>query len=128
MLSELFEALVAHLSPMQLPVFLADHVPDGTPLPYAALDVQPSALPGAAGTLALTLWAHSHAQRLQLAEDLARLMPADGFVLHTPQADATLRMTGTLRCVHARSAQGLQAAWTLRLYPARKEIPHDFRP
>lgn len=128
MLSELFETLVAHLSPMQLPVFLADHIPDGTPLPYAALDVQPSALPGAAGTLVLTLWACSHAQRLQLAEDLARLMPPDGFVLHAPQADATLRMTGTLRCVRARSAQGLQAAWTLRLYPARKEDPHDFRP
>lgn len=120
MLTKLYQALARQLTPLDLPIFLADCVPEGAIFPYLTAAISPSAHPGGAGELILTLWCRggaANADRLRLTDTLLELLPARGIRLPLEPGMATLRLKSS-DCTHSKDALGMQLAWTLRCHPA----------
>lgn len=116
MLTELIQALIARLAAANVPLYLADCVPEEAALPYVTLAaVLP--LGDGSGTLTLTAWHTTNAGRIALAEDLAALLPPRGTYLPLGSGAATLH-TGTVSPIHEAPLLGLRMVWKLRCFPA----------
>lgn len=111
MLSDFIQVIIAHLTSVGAPVYLADCVPTDVPGPYITLA---ATLPG---TLTLTVWHRDNAGRIALAEQLSALLPAQGTVL--PMASGRAILTGgSSTFLKEGPLPGLRMVWKLRLYPA----------
>ena len=111
MLSDFIQAIIKHLAPVDIPVYLADCVPADVPGPYITLT---ATLPG---TLTLILWHPDNAGRITLATELSTLLPARGTVLTLPTGKAILT-GGSSTFLKEGPLPGLRLVWKLRLYPA----------
>lgn len=121
MLSAIFSALIARLSPLGFPVYAADCVPEGAAFPYMTAEVAAPLAPGTAGSLTLTAWIQSgaaHSERIALAENLHALLPARGTWLAADSGALTLVGDGPIRCVQDGPLLGAQSRWTLRFFPS----------
>lgn len=121
MLTSLFQALISQLSPLDMPVYLVDCVPDGTAFPYVAAEVQPSLTGQDSGALTLTLWSHcdaANAERLAQADSLLSLLPARGVRLSLEEGALLLRLKEPAVCVQDSAARGLRTVWQLTFIPS----------
>lgn len=110
MLSDFIQAIIAHLTPVNAPVYMADCVPADIPGPYITLA---ATLPG---TLTLTVWHRDNAGRIALAEEIVSLLPARGTYLTLPAGAAIL--TGTSSTfLKEGPLPGLRMVWKLRCFP-----------
>lgn len=126
MLTDLCMALVNHLSTLGAPVYLADCVPEGASFPYVTLDFAPSLDLCAEGTLAVTAWAAgdtANADRLVLAGDVLRLLPARGIRLASPTGAALIRQKGGVACVRESEARGVRMVYRVQAIPEKGETP-----
>lgn len=117
------KALLSHLSPLNLPVYLADCVPERTAFPYMTMEMKRGGGFPADGNVALTLWcrgAEANTQRAELAGALHALFPDCGTVLTLPNGAAALYPSAESALAHAASqdARGIRFRLTLRLYAA----------
>lgn len=110
MLSDFIQAIIAHLSAVSAPVYLADCVPSDVPGPYITMT---ATLPG---TLTLTIWHRENAGRIALAEEVAALLPARGTRLALPSGAAIL-FGGSSAFVKDGPLPGLRMVWKLRCFP-----------
>lgn len=110
MLSDFIQGIIAHLSAVSAPVYLADCVPTDVPGPYITMT---ATLPG---TLTLTLWHRENAGRIALAEEVAALLPARGTRLALPSGAAILFGCSTA-FVKDGPLPGLRMVWKLRCFP-----------
>lgn len=116
MLTELIQALLAHLSAVDTPVYLADCVPDGAALPYITLAANVP-LGDGSGTLTLAAWHTTNAGRIALAEDVAALLPPRGTYLPF-SSGAVILHGGTASPIREAPLPGLRIVWKLRCFPA----------
>ncbi len=115
------QALLSHLSPLGLPVYLADCVPERTPFPYVTMELSCGGGFPADGDVALTVWcrgAEANLQRAELAASLQALFPDSGAVLTLQNGTAALYPSAESALTHAASqdARGSRFRLTLRLY------------
>lgn len=115
------KALLTHLSPLALPVYLADCVPERTPFPYVTMALNCGGGFPADGDVTLTLWcrgAEANLQRASLAASLQALFPDGGTVLTLENGAAALYPAEANALAHAASqdARGLRFRLALRLY------------
>lgn len=125
MLNALFEALAALLMPLDIPVFLADCVPDGVRMPYLAMEVEVPVRPAEVGKLTLTLWCagdSANAERIRLGDELAMLLPARGVCLHQTEHAIALRPTGRITCIHGKGAIALRQTCTVGCVPLASPV------
>lgn len=116
MLSDFIEAIISHLSGADAAVYQADCVPSGAACPYITMNTA-APLGDSAGALTLTVWHHSNAGRIALAEQISSLMPAQGMRLFLPSGHAV--MTGsTAVFLQEASLYGIRMVWKLRFFPA----------
>lgn len=121
MLTHLFQALIAHLGSLDIPVWLADCVPQGTPLPYITAEIK-APLNTGAGSLTLTCFPcadAAHADRLAQADALLALLPVRGLWLAIEEGAVILLPEGPAVCVQDAGLQGLRMAWTLHFFPTQ---------
>lgn len=121
MLTCIFQELIAQISALDIPVYLADCVPDGTPFPYLTAQVQPSLESQTNGTLILTAWScndSANAERLTHAENLFTLLPARGIRIPTDYGVLLLRLKSPAICVQDANVRGLQTVWRLSYIPS----------
>ena len=121
MLTTIFQDLMTHLAPLDMPVYLADSVPENTPFPYATAEVKPALAGQDSGTLTLTLWScgeSANAERLTQADTLFALLPARGVRLATDDGVLLLRLKSPAACVQDDAARGLQTVWQLAHIPS----------
>ena len=111
MLSDFIQAIIAHLTPVDAPVYLADFVPTDVPGPYITLA---ATVPG---TLTLTIWHRDNAGRIALAEEVAALLPSRGTYLTLPSGAAILT-GGSSTFLREGPLPGLRMVWKLQLHPA----------
>lgn len=126
MLTRLVRTLTNRLQVMDVPVYLADCIPEGAAFPYFTAEIVPPLTPAAAGKLILTLWCRSgsaNAERFFLMDALLTRLPARGAALDTGEGRALLLQEGGVVCVHARETLGLRTTWALRFYPAKEANP-----
>ena len=122
MLSNLYQALVSHLSGLEAPVHQADCVPRDAAFPYVTMTLDAPPAPGSPGQATLTIWClgdGAHAQRLRLADALLALLPARGLYLSLPEGAVTLRMnpSALARPLQDGEALGLRLTWELQCFP-----------
>lgn len=121
MLMSLYQALLQKISPLNLPVYLADCVPEGTGFPCIVLDIAAPAQPAEDGKVTLTIWCRGNTanhDRLRLMERLLMHLPARGTHLALDSGAVTLRMNDSVTCVHSKDALGVKTLWTLHFYPS----------
>lgn len=111
MLSEFIQAVIAHLSTLDAPVYQADCVPANVPGPYITMA---ATLPG---SLTLTVWHRSNTGRIALAESIADLLPDRGkcFAL---ASGAVVLQGGNTAFLREGPLPGLRMVWRLRCFPA----------
>ncbi|MGN0753677.1 MAG: hypothetical protein ACI4ME_04390 [Aristaeellaceae bacterium] len=122
MLTSLFRAICDHLTPLGVPVYLADCVPDGAAFPYITANIAAPLAAHTAGAVTLTLWCagdQANAQRLSQVDELLALLPARGIPLTTAAGVITLRQTGGARCLRESGALGIKTVWKLCCFPAQ---------
>ncbi len=115
MLKELHQALVQLFTPLALPVYLADCVPEGAYFPYIIAEAAVAPLPGQEGSLTLTLWCAgcaANTERFLLTERMLEYLPARGLRLTLAHGMAALRMTDST-CLRSGEALGIRTGWTL---------------
>ena len=115
MLTSIYEAIFGFLSQLPYPFYLADSVPQGAALPYITLQIEAPLSPGESGTLTLTAWSTSNAQRLSIVN---MLPPARGKWLATTTGALTITPDGPTRPVQDGPLLGMQRRWKLHFYPS----------
>lgn len=120
LLTELFAALTRLLKPLNMPLYLADCLPRQTPLPYAAVSVDPPGAEGP-GRIELTGWVHSasaHQERLAWGDALLTCIPAQGLALRLEHSDVLLLRAKNvpIACEHGADALGLTIPLDLYVY------------
>lgn len=121
MLTELYQALITHLSPLGVSVYQADCVPQGAVFPYITLAVTAPLAEGAAGSLTLTAWhdsAQANAGRIAQADALAALLPPRGHCFALETGNVLLLPGSATSCVRDTSILGMRMVWKLRCFPA----------
>ncbi len=120
MLTNLYQALIQQLRHLQLPIYLADCVPDGAALPYVTAEIAVPITPGSSGSLTLTIWCtgeESNLDRLARTDTLYSVLPPRGAWVNTITGAALLTMDQPSSCVQEAGLLGLRSRWTLRHYP-----------
>lgn len=122
MLNELLEALCTQLAPLDMPVFLADCIPNGVGMPYLAMEIALPMRPADPGKVTLTLWCSggsAHAERVRLGDELLGLLPAHGICLRLAEHSVTLRPTGSISTLRSGAAIGLRLTLALGCVPLK---------
>ncbi len=121
-LTELFSALTMVLHPLNMPLYLANSVPQKAAFPYATADIALPA-PAAPGRVTLTAWSLSpdaHLLTLSWADALPACLPPQGLKLCLPHGTAVLypsQKEAPQRLVSGE-ALGLALPFDLQTYPA----------
>lgn len=121
MLTDLHQALLRQLAPLELPVYLSDCIPDRARFPYITAMIKMPLRPGDAGSLTLQLWCRggsANADRFRLTDELLARLPARGLRLTLPHGTATLRLQSEIACISSKDALGMEMTLDLRCYPA----------
>lgn len=125
MLNELLEALCTHLSALDMPVFLADCIPNGVGMPYLAMELSLPVRPADPGKVTLTMWClggSAHAERVRLGDELLALLPARGICLRLAEHSVTLRPTGSVSTLRSGAAVGLRLTLVLGCVPLKAAV------
>lgn len=120
MLTELYQALSAQLSGLNVPLYLADCIPADAPFPRLTAAISAPLSPGETGALTLTLWCCSNTantERFRLTEALADLLPARGIRIPLTAGTCTLRLKAGPAFISSQEALGAKTVWALRCYP-----------
>jgi len=115
-LSDLIQALISRLSPLDAPIYQADCVPANAPCPYITLSAA-APLGDTAGAFTLTVWHSTNAGRIALAEEIIALLPRRGLTLPLPSGHAVIT-GGTSAFLKEGPLPALRMTWKLRLYPS----------
>lgn len=115
MLTSIYEAIFGLLSQLPYPIYLADCVPEGAALPYITMQIEAPLSPGETGTLTLTAWGTSNAQRLSITNTL---MPARGKWLATTTGALILMQDGPTSPVQDGPLLGMRSRWKLHFHPS----------
>lgn len=120
MLNELFEGLCTLLAPLDLPIFLADCIPDGVSMPYLTMALDVPATPADTGKATLTVWCDggsANAERIRLFDELTARLPLRGICLRMAEHAVTLCPTGNLTCNRSKTAIALRMPLALTCVP-----------
>ena len=120
MLTDIFLALLDHLSALGLPFYLADCVPQGAELPYLTADIQPPLRTGEAGSLTLCCWCAGDAanpHRIAEADRLAAQFPHRGLWLSTDSGALILTPEKGVHCLAQQTAKGIVFRFQLHFFP-----------
>lgn len=125
MLTDLHQALLRQLAPLEVPAYLADCIPDSARFPYIAAMIKISPRPGDAGSITLQLWCRggsANADRFRLTDALLARLPARGLRLTLPHGTATLRLQSEIACIGSKDTLGIHKGgnpmkinWKVRL-------------
>lgn len=121
MLTDLYQALLRQLSSLEIPVYLADCIPDRARFPYITAAIKAPVRPDDSGILTLQLWCRggsANADRFRLTDTLLELLPARGIRLTLPHGTVTLELQSEIACISSGDALGMETTWTLRCFPA----------
>lgn len=120
MLTDILFPLFDLLETLGVPCYLADCVPQGTALPYIAVEIRPPLNPGMEGSLTLTYWCtgeKSSYHRLNQANRMEAVFPHRGLWLYTDAGSLVITHDEGMQCVTQYDTRAIVFHFKLKLYP-----------